>query len=224
MYVPRLSLIFVSTFACLTGAVQAQGPWPTTSQPSFFSPVQEFFTPRPYTTNYFGQPQYNQYPSTPIIPGVPQCANGRCRQNCPNGQCSPSNQCANGQCSRPVQSFFQPLMNPMGTCANGSCRQNSGCANGQCGNQTGFFSGFGNNSTARSPMPNSSLGFRPLSQIQPTNNPPSRGGQLNRLIPLDGGFSANNGLVAPQRPQPRRRESMLPPSENFALDPMVRLQ
>ena len=107
MNVPRLSFIIMSTLASLPAAVQAQGPWPTMSQPSFFSPVQEFFTPRSYTWNN-SQPSYSQYRGTSVIPGVPQCANGQCSQSCPNGQCSPGNRCANGQCSTPSQTYYQP--------------------------------------------------------------------------------------------------------------------
>jgi hypothetical protein len=212
MYAHRLSLIFVATVASFTGVAQAQGPWPTNYQPSFFSPMQEFFTPRSYSTNYSGQPTYNQYPSTTVVPGVPQCANGRCRSACPNGQCGPSNSCANGQCARPSQSFFQPFMNSNGSCANGQCR-----------NQNGFNSVFSNNSSARPALPNSSLGFRPLSPIQPNNQPPTSGRQLNRLVPLDGGYPVNNGLNPIQRPLSRNRETMLP-SNDFANDPTVRLQ
>lgn len=45
MFTSRLSFAIVSVLACLPTVAQAQGPWPTMSQPSFFSPVQEFFTP-----------------------------------------------------------------------------------------------------------------------------------------------------------------------------------
>jgi hypothetical protein len=104
MSTPRFSVYFLTTLVCLSGAAQAQGPWPTMNPPTVFSPVREFFTPRSYTSNDY-QPMYSQSPSTPIIPGVPQCANGRCRQSCPNGQCSQSNHCANGQCGPGVGSW-----------------------------------------------------------------------------------------------------------------------
>ena len=230
MYAPRLSFIIVSTLACLPTAIQAQGPWPTMSQPTFFSPVHEFFTPRSYST-YYPQPSYSQYPSTSIIPGVPQCANGQCPQSCPNGQCSPRSRCANGQCSNPSQTYYQPQGISSGSCANGSCRPNTGCVNGQCGPRPGnfggnggFFNGTGNYGTLRPGAPNSSIGFRSLTPVQPNYNAPSRGGQLNRLVPLDGGFQGNGGYNAPQAPMYRDRESMVPQSENYANDPTVRFQ
>ena len=104
MSVHRLSFLVMTSLVCLSGVAQAQGPWPTRTQPTFFSPVQEFFTPRSYTSNYT-QPMYRQYPATPINPGVPQSANGRSRQSCPNGQCPTSHRCANGQCGPGTGSY-----------------------------------------------------------------------------------------------------------------------
>ena len=224
MFAQRLSFIIVSTLACLPTAAQAQGPWPTMNRPTFFSPVQEFFTPRSYTTNY-SQPAYTPYRSTPIIPRVPQCANGQCRQSCPNGQCSTSNRCANGQCSTPTQTYFQPSGDPNGNCANGACQQNSNCPNGQCGPRNSFFRGNsagwlgnGTHGSMRPGQPNSSIGFRPLTPIPPNYSAPSRGGQINRLVPLDGGVNT------PQGPMYRDRESMVPNNQDYANDPSVRFQ
>ena len=223
MNVPRLSFIIMSTLASLPAAVQAQGPWPTMSQPSFFSPVQEFFTPRSYTWNN-SQPSYSQYRGTSVIPGVPQCANGQCSQSCPNGQCSPGNRCANGQCSTPSQTYYQPQGASAGNCANGSCRSNTSCPNGQCGPNRGLIGSYGNFGTLRPGAPNSSIGFRPLTPVQPSYTAPSGGVQLNRLVPLDGGFQGNSGYSAPQAPMYRDRESMAPQSQNYANDPTVRFQ
>ncbi len=201
MSTPRFSLYFLTTLVCCTGAVQAQGPWPTLNRPTFFSPVQEFFTPRSYTTSY-AQPMSSQYPSTPIIPGVPQCANGRCRQSCPNGQCSKSNRCANGQCG-----------------------PNLSCPNGQCGPGVGSWNsgGYGTSGTPQSRMPNSSIGFRPLTPVNPNYNAP-RPGNLNRLFPLEAGAPVNGGFNAPQGPMYRDRESMVPQGYEFGSDSGVRLQ
>lgn len=197
----RLSFLFMTSLACLSGAAHAQGPWPTMNQPTFFSPVQEFFTPRSYTSNY-NPPMYSQYPATPINPGVPQSANGRSRQTCPNGQCTTSNRCANGQCA-----------------------PNSNCANGQCGPGMGSWSngGYGTSGTTRSGMSNSTIGFRPLTPVNPNDSAP-RSGNLNRLIPLEGGTPVNSGYNAPQGPMYRDRESMVPQGYDYRHDPGVRLQ
>ena len=193
MYAQRLSLLFFTSLACLSGAAQAQGPWPTMNRPTFFSPVQEFFTPRSYTSNS-NPPMYSQTPSTPIIPGVPQCANGRCRQSCPNGQCPTSNRCANGQCG-------------------------PGTGSGSYGS----YGGSGTAGTIRSELPNSTLGFRPLTPVNPNYTAP-RQGNLNRLIPLDAGAPLNGGYIAPQRSLYRDRESMVPRGGDSTFGPGVRLQ
>lgn len=219
MNAQRLSFIIVSTLACLPTAAQAQGPWPTMNPPSFFSPVQEFFTPRSYTTNH-SQPVYSQYQSTPIIPGVPQCAHGQCRQSCPNGQCSNRNQCVHGQCSTPAQTYYQPGAGTSGNCVNGQCGRGHGFFNGR----TLGFNGNANSGTMRPGLPNSSIGFRPLTPIQPNYSAPARGGQLNRLVPLDGGSPANEGVNVPQGPMYRDRESMVPQNPDYANDPSVRFQ
>lgn len=73
-------------------------------------------------------------------------------------------------------------------------------------------------------MPSSTIGFRPLTPSQPYSGAPVRGGQVNRLVPLDGGFNGNGGYVAPQAPIYRERESMAPQEYNFANDPTIRLQ
>jgi hypothetical protein len=57
-------------------------------------------------------------------------------------------------------------------------------------------------------MPNTTIGLRPLTPSQPVYQVPARGGQVNRLVPLDGGD----------------RDSMVPQNNNFANDPTVRLQ
>jgi len=222
MFTSRLSFAIVSVLACLPTVAQAQGPWPTMSQPSFFSPVQEFFTPRSYST-YYSQPTYGQTYGTQIVPGVPQCANGQCPQTCPNGQCTTGNRCANGQCTTPSQTYYQPSMNSNGNCANGTCRPNTSCPNGQCGPNRGLMGGL-NFGSPRANMPNSSIGFRPLTPSQPLYQAPARGGQVNRLVPLDGGFNGNGGYVVPQAPMYRDRESMVPQDNYFANDPTVRLQ
>lgn len=219
MNAQRLSFIIVSTLACLPTAAQAQGPWPTMNRPSFFSPVQEFFTPRSYTTNY-SQPMSTQYRSTPIVPGVPQCAHGQCRQSCPNGQCSNHSRCANGQCSTPTQNNYQPGGSTNGNCVNGQC----GPGNGFFRGNSGGFNGNGTNGTLRPGLPNSSIGFRPLTPISPNVTAPARGGQLNRLVPLGGGYPSNSGVNAPQGPMYRDRESMVPQNQDYANDPSVRFQ
>lgn len=205
MFTSRFSFVIASAVACLPSLAHAQGPWPTMNQPSFFSPVQEFFTPRSYST-YYSQPTYGQTNGTPIIPGVPQCANG--------------------QCTTPSQTYYQPTINSNGNCANGTCRPNNACPNGQCSPSTGAFGGL-NFGSARPNMPNSTIGLRPLTPSQPVYQTPARGGQINRLVPLDGGFNGNSGYVAPQVPQTpmyRDRESMVPDGSNFSNDPTVRLQ
>ena len=201
MTAQRLSFYLITTLACLSGVAQAQGPWPTRNQPTFFSPVQEFFTPKSYTSNYT-HPMYSQYPATPIHPGVPQSAIGRSRQSCPNGQCSPGNRCEN--------------------CQSGS---NSNCANGQCGPGTGSWSngGLRTNGTTQTGMPNSKIGFRPLTPVAPNHTAP-RQGNLNRLIPLHAGAPVNGGYNAPQGPMYRDRESMVPREYDYRFDAGVRLQ
>ena len=199
MSVHRLSFLFITSLACLSGVAQAQGPWPSRSQPTFFSPVQEFFTPRSYTSNY-NPPMYSQYPATPINPGVPQSANGRSRQSCPNGQCPTSNRCANGQCG-----------------------PNTNCLNGQCGPGTGSHGGYGTSGTSRTGMLNSTIGLRPLTPVHPNYTAP-RSGNVNRLIPLDAGAPVNGGYNAPQGPMYRDRETMVPRGDDFGNDPGVRLQ
>ncbi len=195
----RLSFLIMTSLACLSGVAQAQGPWPTRNQPTFFSPVQEFFTPRSYTSNDY-PPMYSQYPATPINPGVPQSANGRSRQSCPNGQCTTSNRCANGQCG-----------------------PNTNCLNGQCGPGTGSHGGYGTSGTSRTGMLNSTIGLRPLTPVHPNYTAP-RSGNVNRLIPLDAGAPINGGYNAPQGPMYRDRESMIPRGDDFGNDPGVRLQ
>ncbi len=222
MFTSRLSFVIVSAMACLPTVVQAQGPWPTMNQPSFFSPVQEFFTPRSNST-YYSQPSYSQTYGTPINPGVPQCANGQCQPSCPNGQCTTRNRCANGQCTIPSQTYYQPMINSNGNCANGTCRPTANCPNGQCTTNRGLFNGL-NFGSARPNMPSSTFGLRPLSPSQPTYQAPARGGQFNRLVPLDGGFTGNGGYTVPQAPLYRERESMVPRGQDFANDPTVRLQ
>ncbi len=66
MNAQRLSSIAVTLVLTLSGLAQAQGPWPTLNTPSFFSPVNEFFSPRPYSTQY--QPYAPSYNGTQIIP------------------------------------------------------------------------------------------------------------------------------------------------------------
>ena len=190
MYAHRLSFLFMTSLACLSGVAQAQGPWPTMNRPTLFSPVQEFFTPRSYTSNYHS-PMYSQSPSTPINPGVPQCANGRCRQSCPNGQCSNSNRCLNGQCGPGPGSW----------------------SNG----------GYGTSGTSRTGMPNTSFGLRPLTPVNPNYTAP-RSGNVNRLIPLNGGTPVQDGYNAPEGPMYRDRESMVPRGDDYRSDPGVRLQ
>ena len=201
MYAPRLYIYLVTTLACFTASAHAQGPWPTMNRPTFFSPVQEFFTPRSYTSNN-NPPMHNQYPSTAIQPGVPQSAYGRSRLSCPNGQCTTSNRCANGQCV-----------------------PNSNCLNGQCGPGTGSWSpgGYGTSGTSRTGMPNSTIGLRPLTPVHPNYTAP-RSGNLNRLIPLDEGSPIHVDDNAPQGPMYRDQESMVPRGDNNRFDPGVRLQ
>ena len=214
MFTSRLSFVIASVVACLPSLAQAQGPWPTTNQPTFFSPVQEFFTPRSYST-YYSQPTYGQTYGTQIVPGVPQCA---------NGQCTTGNRCVNGQCSIPSQTnYYQPSTSSNGNCVNGTCRPTTNCPNGQCSPNTGLFSGL-NFGSSRPNMPNSTIGLRPLTPSQPVYQTPARGGQVNRLVPLDGGFNGNSGYVPPQAPMYRDRESMVPEGSHFANDPTVRLQ
>ena len=213
MYAPRLGFYFMTTLVCFTGAAQAQGPWPTMNRPTFFSPVQEFFTPRSYTTNY-NPPMSSQSPSTPINPGVPQCVNGRCRQ---------SN--SNGQFATPSQGYYQPGgyvsgNTGNGNCANGACRPTGNCANGQCGPGNVYQGGNGNYGTSRLGLPNTSIGLRPLTP----NYTAPRSGNLNRLVPLDNGAPVNSGYDAPQGPMYQDRESMVPQGEDYANDPGVRLQ
>ena len=212
MYVPRLAMTLMTTLVCFTGAAQAQGPWPTMSRPTFFSPVQEFFTPR-YTTNTTS-PMYSPSPSTPINPGVPQCANGRCRQPCPNGQCS-----------SPWQTNYQPTNvgtwnNGPENCANGTCGHNGNCPNGQCSPGSVYQGGHRNYGTSRLGLPNTSIGLRPLTP----NSTAPRSGNLNRLIPLDNGTPVSRGYNAPQGPMYQDRESMIPQDQDYANDPGVRLQ
>lgn len=212
MYAPRFGMYLVTTLACLSGAAQAQGPWPTMNRPTFFSPVQQFFTPR-YSTNYT-PPTYTQSPSTPINPGVPQCANGRCRQSPPNGSLT-----------TPWQTNYQPGGNVFGntgtgSCPNGVCSPNGNCPNGQCGPGNAYSGGNGNYGTLRLGMPNSSIGFRPLTP----NYTAPRSGNVNRLIPLGSGTPVNGGYMAPRSPMYQDRESMIPPSQDYANDPGVRLQ
>lgn len=213
MYAPRLGIYLVTTLVCFTGAAQAQGPWPTMNRPTFFSPVQEFFTPRSYTSNH-AQPMYSQSPSTPINPGVPQCANGRCRQ---------SN--LNGQSLMPSQSDYQPGgyvsgNTRSGRCANGVCGSNGNCPNGQCGPGNVYSGGNGNYGTSRVGLPSTSIGLRPLTP----NSAAPRSGNLNRLILLDNGAPVNGGYTVPQGPMYQDRESMVPQEQNYANDPGVRLQ
>lgn len=223
MFTSRFSFVIVTAVACLPSLAQAQGPWPTMSQPSFFSPVQEFFTPRSYST-YYSQPTYGQTYGTQIVPGVPQCANGQCQPACANGQCTIGNNCANGQCTIPSQTnYYQPSIGSNSNCVNGTCRPSTSCPNGQCNRNTGLFNGL-NFGTARPNMPNSTIGLRPLTPSQPVYQAPARGGQVNRLVPLDGGFNGNSGYVPPQAPMYRDRESMVPEGSHFANDPTVRLQ
>lgn len=197
MYVPRLCCLIATTLVCFTTAAHAQGPWPTMNRPTFFSPVQQFFTPR-YTTNtYTTSPMYSPSPSTPINPGVPQCANGRCRH--PN---------SNVPSTTPTQSYYQPGGNISGNTGTGNC------ANGQC------HPGHGSIGTSRLGLPNSSIGLRPLTP----NYTEPRSGNLNRLIPLDNGTPANSGYIAPRNPMYRDRESMVSPRQDYAHDPGVRLQ
>ena len=219
----RLSFLFMTSLACLSGAVQAQGPWPSRSQPTFFSPVQEFFTSRSYTSNDHS-PMYSQNPSTPIQPGVPQSANGRSRLSCPNGQCSNSNRCANGQCLTPTQSLYQPggygdstSHTGAGNCTHGQCRPQTSCPNGQCGPGTGSDGRYG---TLRPSLQNPSIGLRPLTP----NYTAPRSGNLNRLIPLDGGSPVNDGDNVPQGPMYRDQESMVPRGDDYRYAPGVRLQ
>ncbi len=101
---------------------------------------------------------------------------------------------------------------------------NGNCANGQCGNRNGFFSSFRNWGMVQPGMPSNSVGFRPLSPNTPNNTPSPRGGQLNRLVPIDGGFLGNSSTNAPQRPLPRNRESMAPRGDSYASDSTVRFQ
>ena len=212
MYASRLGMYLMITLVCCTGAAQAQGPWPTMNRPTFLSPVQEFFTPR-YTTNY-NPPIGIHSPSTPINPGVPQCANGRCRQSNPNGQFA-----------TPSQSYYQPgdyVSGNTGTghCPNGICGHNGNCQNGNCGPGNVYQGGNRNYGTTRLGLPNTSIGLRPLTP----NYTAPRSGNLNRLIPLDNGSPVNGGNRAPQSPLYQDRESMVPPSEDYANDPGVRLQ
>ena len=217
MYAQRLSFFIMSTLAGLTGAAQAQGPWPSTYQPTFYSPVQEFFTPRSYSSNY-SQPRYSQYPNTPINPGVPQCANGQCRQSGPNGLNTTSNRCANGQCAAPSSRNYQPGVYTNNNPATGNC------PNGQCRNRGTGLNLWGNHGGSFQSQPNTSFGLRPLTPVNPNFNSQPRGGQLNRLVPLDGGFRVNNGTNAPQAPMYRDRESMVPQDQNVTYAPGVRLQ
>lgn len=215
MNAQRLSSIVTTLVLGLSGLVHAQGPWPTMNTPSFFSPVTEFLTPRQYTNQY---PSYTpSYNATPIIPGVPQCATGRCQSSCPNGQCSTGNNCANGRCTVPNTSYYGPTLGS-GNCANGQCgprdrtsNYSPNCANGQCGLNNGW------NSSLRQPGYNPQIGLRPLT---PSNNyqpNPAYRGTLNRLTPVD-------GFNAPSVPMYRNRESMIPNSPVNTYDSTVKLR
>ncbi len=213
MYAQRLSVLVMSTLACLSGAAQAQGPWPTMNRPTFYSPVQEFFTPRS-NTSYNSQPRFNQYSSTPINPGVPQCA---------NGQCTISNRCTNGQCAAPSSSNYPPGNSTYGNPTTGNC------PNGQCRNRGQGFNMWGNNGGSFQSQPNMSFGLRPLTPAIPNIYSQPHGGQRNRLVPLDGGLPVNNGsnnsrYNTPQGPMYRDRESMVPQGQNVTYAPGVRLQ
>lgn len=195
MNAQRLSCIAVTLVLSLSGLVQAQGPWPTLNTPSFFSPVNEFFTPRPYSTQY--QPYAPSYNGTQIIPGVPQCANGRCsiptstnytpalgQGSCPNGQCGPGNS---------YSTNYAP------NCANGQCRPSNG----------------GVNSSLFQPGYSSQIGLRPLTPSYQV--PASYRGAVNRLTPVD-------GFSAPATPIYRSRESQLPSGPDYTYDPSIKLR
>lgn len=225
MNAQRLSSIAVTLVLSLSGLAQAQGPWPTMNTPNFFSPVTEFFTPRSYYTAQY-QPYAPSYNGTQIIPGVPQCANGRCQSSCPNGQCSTGNNCANGRCSVPSASYYGPTTSSFGPslgsggCANGQCGPRSrtsnyspNCSNGQCGmNNSGW-----NSSSLLQPGYSSQIGLRPLT---PSNNyqpNPAYRGTLNRLTPVD-------GFNAPTVPMYRNRESMIPSGPVNTFDSTVKFR
>ena len=223
MNAQRLSSIAVTLVLSLSGLVQAQGPWPTLNTPSFFSPVNEFFSPRPYSTQY--QPYAPSYNGTQIIPGVPQCANGRCQTSCPNGQCTTGNNCANGRCSVPTSSYYGSTTSNYapslgrGGCVNGQCGPGNSystnytpnCANGQCRPNNGSF-----NSSLTQPGYSSQIGLRPLTPNYQV--PASYRGAVNRLTPVDG-FSAPAAA-----PVYRNRESQLPSGPDYTYDPSIKLR
>lgn len=183
MNAQRLSSIVTALVLGLSGFAQAQGPWPTVNPPSVFSPIREFFTPRAYTAQApLYAPTYSN--STQIVPGVPQCANGRCTATCPNGQCS-NGSCANGRCTIPSTSYYHPLPGTSG-CINGQCAPRSrtsfgtpNCTNGQCGlNNNGW-----NNSSLRDPVNAPAPRLRPMTPVVP-QGPANRPITLNRLVPI----------------------------------------
>jgi hypothetical protein len=222
MNAQRLSSIAVTLVLSLSGLVQAQGPWPTLNTPSFFSPVNEFFSPRPYSTQY--QPYAPSYNGTQIIPGVPQCANGRCQTSCPNGQCTTGNNCANGRCSVPTSSYYGSTTSNYapslgrGGCVNGQCGPGNSystnytpnCANGQCRPSNGGF-----NSSLFQPGYSSQIGLRPLTPNYQV--PASYRGAVNRLTPVD-------GFSAPAAPIYRNRESQIPSGPDYTYDPSIKLR
>lgn len=226
----RFSHFCLVSLTCFTGMAHGQGPWPTMSRPSFYSPLQEFSPSRAGET-YLTPPAQGHYsvrgrtsPYTSIVPGVPQCANGRCQTNCPQGQCAPSNQCSNGQCASPVQSNYGPVFgaNHSG-CANGTCRsrQVSPANQGGAYAPRGDLFGLPILQPARSSTP---FGFRPLTPSQPKPAPQSRGGRVNRLIPLDDEARLSPNDFIPQQPFARDRESMVPPGPMNFSAPSIRLQ